>query len=228
MRRWRPASLSARSSSAVGSVAARSSSVLAAEVAGTSCLRLMSAGCSVARWTVMPRRLWPPVGSVTWMASSRGGRKSHRTAAGRDHAAGGEGGGHRRGVRGFERADEIDASVQAPEVTGVHSLPDHGPTPAGGHELRKRHDPVLTPGEPADPRFGTHFCDLEHPQSLPVEEMRPHDAYLRPHASGRRRGRRNASHIPDTLPHQPPFAGSLSKLGTDPSHPRDETCPSAA
>jgi hypothetical protein len=31
-----------------------------------------------------------------------------------DHAAGGQHGRHRRGVRRFERADEIDAVVQAP------------------------------------------------------------------------------------------------------------------
>jgi hypothetical protein len=42
----------------------------------------------------------------------------------RDHAAGGAGGGHRRGVRRFERADEVDAVVQASEPPGAQRVSD--------------------------------------------------------------------------------------------------------
>src|SRR3954466_6127534 len=55
--------------------------------------------------------------------------------------------------------------------------------------------------------------------------MRPHDAYLRPPPPGRPRDGRNASHIPNTLPHQPPFAGSRHKPSTGSGTPPRRTLP---
>ena len=58
------------------------------------------------------------------------------------------------------------------------------------------------------------FLRSRAPSALPIDEMRPHDAFRRP---GRRPAPRSTKcvPIPNTLPHQPPFAGSLRKLRTE-------------
>ena len=91
----------------------------------------------------------------------------------RDHAAGGEGGGHRQGVRRRDRADQVHA--RAAGAAATRRAPAAG-SPCGStrppRAARTSRPRGLAPGEPEDPRLRDAFLRPQYPQRLPVEEMR--------------------------------------------------------
>ncbi len=82
---------------------------------------------------------------------------------------------------------------------------------------------MLIAGERARSRASGRISAISTHRSAPsVAVLRAHAEQLRRRPSGTPESDEPRLHR-DTLPHQPPFAGSLRRLGTDPSHPRDET-----
>ena len=224
------ASLTARSTSWRGWVAARSRTVLAAEVTGMPWRRVMSWGWRVARWMTMPGRLCAPCGADRDVDRALAGRAKapehggwvvgdDRAGAARKRRR------HGRRVRGLERADEVDAAISPAAATRSDPVAIASRLhPAASSCL------VVTrpcwrqrgPGFASRPRHQRRSTPRDHPR---CRNTRPQPSLRVPTPSPRPRNRRNSALHPNTFPTQPPFAGALHTLVTEPRQSRNESAP---